>query len=270
MPQNTRRYFEESEDLLEGRSPESYGSEFAALMRSKLGPKYQHLASPEKIGLMGLIGDPKVAWNYAGMNYGRGLETPEHTKAMAKDLAPVLDGGEMPKGKRIFGIGSGANAATYAHELRHENVKDEMRNRVIDLVHGSTSLPAYKKNIQQIYNYITNFDYKLANIPIEEKEKKVLSQLGGYINLEKRQSEIGAINSIIGDGFDGFIKKNLDLNKSGAVGGTMKGKTLPESIIEYRARMPFLNFIGRLEEPKTTKKASGGSIEKTTHDRKII
>lgn len=270
MPPNTRRYFEESNNMLEGRSPESYGSEFAALMRSKLGPNHQYLASPEKIGLMSLIGDPKVAWNYAGMNYGKGLETPENTKEMAKDFSRVLDGREMPKGKRIFGIGSGASPATYAHELRHEDVKNEIRNRVVDLVHGSTSLPAYKDNIQQIYGYITNFDYKLANIPIQEKEKKVLSELMGHIITEKRQSKIGAVNSIIGDGLSGFLEKNFELNKSGAIGGTMKGKTLPGSILEYRAKMPFLNFVGRLEDEKPTKKFTGGNVEKVSYDRKLI
>ena len=271
MPQSTRRYFEESGDLVKGRSPEDYGSvEFQALMRSKLGPAYQHLASPEKLGLISLVGDPKVAWNYSGVNYLRGLETPEKTKSMAEDIAPVLEGKEMPKGKRIFGIGTGGNAGTYSHELRHEDVRNEIENRVADLVHGSTSLPAYKANINSLYKYLTNFDPEKQKVSIDEKEKLVLSKLGGNIVVEKRRSRIGALNSIMGDGFEGFINKNLELNKSGAVGGFLGNKKLPNSIIEYRARMPFLNFVGRLEEPKTTKKASGGSIENTTHNRKLI
>jgi hypothetical protein len=130
-------------------------------------------------------------------------------------------------------------------------------------------LPAYKKNVEQVYGYLTNFDYRKANAPLNEKERFVLEELNPIL---KDEPEFAGIkNHRLSEK---WLEENIKLNKSGAVGGTMKGKKaqfdLPDSILQYRAKMPFLNFVGRLEEPKTTKKASGGSIENTTHDRKII
>ena len=116
---------------------------------------------------------------------------------------------------------------------------------------------------------MTNFDYRKANAPLNEKERFVLEELNPIL---KDEPEFAGIkNHRLSEK---WLEENIKLNKSGAVGGTMKGKKaqfdLPDSILQYRAKMPFLNFVGRLEEPKTTKKASGGSIENTTHDRKII
>ncbi|MFM7856284.1 MAG: hypothetical protein ACKO96_31270, partial [Flammeovirgaceae bacterium] len=67
-----------------------------------------------------------------------------------------------------------------------------------------------------------------------------------------------------------FVQKNIELNKAGAVGGHIGQEKLPEHIIEYRANLPFLNFVGRLGEYETIKKAAGGSVENTTHYRKMI
>jgi len=267
MPKNTRRYFEESEDLLKGRSPESYGSEFAALMRSKLGSPYQHLASPAKLGLVSLVGDPKGDWNAAGVNFLTGLESTKDKQEMETALQPVLEGQPMPEGKRIFGIGRGADARTYAHELRHEDIKGELQNRMLDLIHSSTSLPAYKANVNQVYGYLTDFDPEKKNTPVEEKEKRIFEELNYYLKRAPHDSDLGFFTkAMAGD----WLNKNLEVNKAGAVGAFLDGKKLPNSMLKYRAKLPFLNFIGRLEEPKTAKKASGGSVENTTHDRKII
>jgi len=266
MPQNTRRYFEESENLLRGRTPESYGSEFAAVMRSKLGERFKHLASPEKLGLMSLIGDPRGSWNVAGVNFPTGLDNPKNERLMAEALEPVLEGGSMPKGKRIFGVGRGADAATYAHELRHDKVHDEVTNRMMDLIHGSTSLPAYKANIDKVYDYLSGFDFRKKFDPIEQKEAKVLDFFKRLANEEAQASGVGVSKRIFsGD----WIKKNVELNKAGAVGGFLGQEKLPNSVIEFRAKLPFLNFVGRLGDG-SVKKASGGMIENTTHYRKIL
>ncbi len=54
------------------------------------------------------------------------------------------------------------------------------------------------------------------------------------------------------------------------LGPTMEGKPLPSSIIEYRAKMPFLHFVGRLEDKKPAKKSAGGNVERVSYDRKLI
>lgn len=287
MPQNTRRYFEESGQLLEGRKPES--PEFAALMRSKVGDRFKELVTPQNLGLMALIGDPKERYNYSGLNFPAALDNPDRArKRMENSLGtlvlnrpssvPVLSDGqqELPEGKRIFGLGAGADAGTYAHELRHERIRgDELENRMLDLVHSSTSLPAYKENIVNTFNYmVMNYDGKQAtDIPFHEKEKYVLDGLNYSIKHEAPKSGFTATKP---DGFynvfdNDFLSKNVRLNKAGAVGAFDASKNrLPKDFIDARAKLPFLNFVGRIEEPAPTKKRAGGMIENTTHDRKIL
>jgi len=276
MAQGTKRYFDEAQDLLRGKSPEDYGPEFAAIMRSKLGPRGQGLASPEKLGLMGLIGDPRFSYNIAGRNYvARGSKDKEKlAERILQDFLPFVepdDFKEIKEGKRIFGVGRHANSATYAHELRHENVRNESRNRIHDLVYGSTSLPAYKANLNNVYGYLTNFDFKKQNIPIEEKEKEVLRLLEGQIKQERVDVGVGFLNGLMS--LD-FLNKNIELNKSGAVGGFLDGKKLPNAVIQHRAKMPFLNFVGRLgsseSKEESKRKAVGGNVERVYYDRKLI
>lgn len=269
MPQNTRRYFEESEQLLEGKKPE--GPEFAALMRSKIGGRFKDLVTPERLGMMALIGDPRAQdWSVAGVNFPTGLDNPKNIERMREAVAPVLaeTGQELPKGKRIFGVGSQADAATYAHELRHEAVQDEMYNRVLDFIHGSTSRPAYKTNVDRVYRYLVDFDENaIANTPYADKERKVLDTIKWMAKEEANQNDMGFWNTLLsGD----FVEKNMELNKAGAVGGFLNGEKLPNHVIQYRAKLPFLNFVGSIEDTKSRKKAVGGMVENTTHDRKII
>lgn len=277
MPQNTQRYFEEAEQGLEGRSPES--PEFLALMRSKIGDRFKKSVTPEKIGLAALLGDPKANWNVRGFNSNEIMST----KELEDYAGPVLEGKKPPEGKRIFGVGAGAQPRTWAHEFRHDLIRDEFGNRMLDVMYGSTSLPAYKANIEQVYEHLTSSNpenskkssnerfisyLEALSTPIEEKEKFVLNALkNSYAARHEVDKAIGGFSQIFGKN---YIDKNFELNRSGAVGGTKGSKTLPEDVLEFRSKFPFLNFIGRLEDPTSKKKAAGGAIENTTHDRKII
>ena len=282
MPPNTRRYFEESEQLLKGRSPES--PEFAALMRSKVGGQFQGLVTPERLGVMALVGNPAESnWDTAGIRFG-----PSVGESRIKEfLGPALGDSnqELPKGKRIFGIGSKADAGTYAHELRHESVSGESTNRFFDVIYGSTSLPSYKANIKRAYDYLTDTpEYRKAsfkerwvidNAPLQEKEKLVLDSLKGkaynWILRDAARSEgISLISSFKSADIENFIDRNFKLNKSGAVGATRGGKKLDPVVLEFRSKFPFLNFMGRLEESDLKKKFAGGNVEKVYIERKMI
>lgn len=282
MPPNTRRYFEESEQLLKGRSPES--PEFAALMRSKVGGQFQGLVTPERLGVMALVGNPAESnWDTAGIRFN-----PLASEAQIKEiLGPVLENAnqELPKGKRIFGIGSQADAGTYAHELRHENVGSEAVNRFFDVMYGSTSLPSYKVNIERAYDYLTdtpeyrNASFKerwvIDNAPLQQKEKLVLDTLKGkahnWILKDAAKNEgISIASSFESADIESFIDKNFDLNRSGAVGGFKDNKKLPSNVIEYRSKFPFLNFIGRLKGLDVERKYTGGNVEKVYTERKMI
>lgn len=282
MPPNTRRYFEESEQLLKGRSPES--PEFAALMRSKVGGQFQGLVTPEILGVMALVGNPTESnWSSAGIRFN-----PLASEAQIKEiLGPVLEEAnqEVPKGKRIFGIGSQADVGTYAHELRHESVGSEKTNRFFDVMYGSTSMPSYKANIERAYDYLTDTpEYRNASFqerwvidkaPLQQKEKLVLDALKSKENnwiltdAAKNEGISPAYFSEI-ENIEDFLDRNFKLNKSGAVGGFKGNKKLPSNIIEYRSKFPFLNFIGRLEEPDVKRKYTGGNVEKVYTERKMI
>jgi hypothetical protein len=285
MPQNTRRYFDEAQDLIKGKSPEDYGPEFAGLMRAKIGERFKHLVTPEKLGLMALVGRPEDRFTLRGVNFPTGLDSPENIKEMENYLRPALKSyyydskghfqdwnQKLPKGKRIFGTGAGANAITYAHELRHEDVEDEKQNRMFDLINSST-LPAYKANIENSFNYITRFDKSLSkNTSLADKEKEVIQHFAPRL-LDRRHVEdtnMGDWDRLRGGDLTDAISKNIELNKKGAVGAFIGQEQLPQHVINYRSNFPFLNFVGRLDEYGSTKKAAGGAIENTTHYRKMI
>lgn len=225
MPPSTRRYFEESEDLISGVSPDR--PEFEALIRSKIGGRFKESVTPEKIGLAALIGDPKAKWSLRGFQ-SREILPPEQIKEHA---GPILEGKEPPAGKRIFGVGAGASPRTWAHEFRHDLERNEYNNRMLDVMYGSTSLPAYKANIEKVYEHLTRSDpenrkksfeerYKIHYAPLEEKEKFVLDKLkNSYASGRELNEEMGAFSQIFDEG---YIDKNFKLNRSGAVGGTKK------------------------------------------------
>lgn len=286
MPPNTRRYFEESGQLREGRTPDQ-SREFEALLRSKIGGQYKDLVTPENIGLMALIGRPDFKYNYRGLNYPQGLDSPEETELMRQELSTVLRSAnqELPEGKRIFGLGSDADARLYAHELRHEKVGREYINRLMDLMYSSTSLPAYEDNIKKAYEYFTDNEenrklpfrdrVKIANAPLEEKERFVLDRLKDKDWIfrdaaSNRGEKVSFLSKLKSADAKQFIDKNFDLNRSGAVGGFKDNKKLPSNVIEYRSKFPFLNFIGRLKEPDVERKYTGGNVEKVYTERKMI
>jgi hypothetical protein len=274
MPKGSHRYFEESENLLRGKSPEDYGPEFAALMKSKLGGRFEGLVSPElnKVGLMSLVGNPSQFYDIAGINFS-GNDKDRLINIASETIRPIAQKGDLEKiqeGKRILGIGSGTDIGTYAHELRHEVVNDERKNRVYDLVYGSTSPASYKENLNQVYNYLTNFDFRKQNIPIQEKEKLVLDFIKDEIANERNEAFRFSRPPKEGD----FLGENFKLNKEGAIGGFLNNKKLPKSILNDRSKMPFLNFVGRLgsleSEEENKRKAMGGNVERVSYDRKLI
>lgn len=299
MPPNTRRYFEESENSLTGRSPES--PEFQALIRSKIGERFKESVTPEKIGLAALIGDPRKSRAFLDlMGIPHGFQSPRtlspqeveayiggsslagafsKPEDFSKVGSELLDNRQVPKGKRIFGVGAAADVGTWSHEFRHDSEKNEIANRMMDVIYGSTSLPSYKANVKNVYNYLINSDpantkkpfkerEKMRNAPLGEQEKYVLDRLkNNYIEGETAEAELGYFPRIFN--LD-YIDKNFELNRSGAVGGNKDGKPLPEDILKFRSKLPFLNFIGRLDEPALKKKAVGGNVEKVYIDRKMI
>ena len=285
MPQNTRRYFEELGQSLKGRSPDS--PEFAALLRSKIGKDYQHLVNPETIGLAALMGDPKATpSNLYGLNTGNTPKSlPErikHKLELDEQLGKHFDeikADRPPKTwtetltgkdkKRIFALGNQADPETWAHEFRHEEIKSEDENRIQDLF-NSTSYPDYKNKINMWYNY----GKKAApEVPFNEKEKIVLNELRLNLPLAiQRYMSNQAGKTVSFEDAADLLKTHIDLNRSGAKGAyDSAGKKLDKNFIKARVDIPLLNFIGQgILEPTLKKKASGGSIEKTTHDRKII
>ena len=288
MPQNTRRYFEELGQSLEGRSPDS--PEFAALLRSKIGKEYQHLVNPETVGLAALVGDPKAEpSNLYGVNMGnttkslpkRIKEKLETDKQLGKYFQEVgsdrppqtwLDTITGKPQKRIFALGTQADPETWAHEFRHEEIKHEHENRIQDLL-NSTSYPDYKNKINMWYHHITGSPDK-KKMPFDQQEKFVLDRLRQDLPLAVQaymNKQTG--KSVNYEDADSFVKNNINMNRSGVKGAhDAAGNKLDDFTIKARADIPLLNFIGmgKTSELTPAKKAAGGSVENTTHDRKII
>jgi hypothetical protein len=292
MPQNTRRYFEEAGQSSEGLSPNH--PEFAALMRSKVGSQYQHLVAPERLGLAALIGDPKkLPYDMRGLNmeqvYPSSIKNRikekieldanqklDYQKIGAKSPFPWFEAitGINASGKKLFGFGRGADADVWAHEFRHGDPEQtgEYNNRFEDFA-NSTSIPNYRNKMNNFVNSFFNASaFKKGEKPsIKEREALALDTF--KYNIDRRVEEIIqklGIPRKVGDSED-FLAKNIELNRAGAVGAfDASGKKLDPLFIKARAEMPFLNFVGRLEDPTPKKKADGGMIENTTHDRKIL
>jgi hypothetical protein len=176
MPKNTRRYFEELDQQLKGRAPSS--PEFEALIRSKVGGPFQRIVSPETVAASELIGSAGEEFPFArlrGRNYPEGVSSKKIANSLNQELGffgpQVEQVSKLPEGKRIFGMGRHARPDVWSHEYRHEQIGDERKNRMYDVVYGSTSLPAYKTNIEQVYEYLmfTNDDFK--KLPFEEKQE---------------------------------------------------------------------------------------------------
>ena len=259
VSRNTQRYFEEKGQALRGSEPT--GIEREAQIRSKIGPEYRELVD-KNIGEAAMIGLPTTdMWSAKGVNFPEAGQTEEElSRYIKKTLSPILReaGTESPpKGKRIFGIGRNAVPQIYAHELRHEEIEDEERNRAMDLVNAG-SRPAYEDGVDSLYSYYMSRDpmyrqgsfgeqYFLRDrIPFEDKERYVLNKSAPVLNyyLRKETPFFGREEA------DRFIQDNYNLNALGAKGAFKDGgKKLAKERIEQRARYPFLNFVGRENMP---------------------
>lgn len=277
MSKNTRRYFEELDKQLKGRAPGS--PEFEALVRSKIGGQFQDLASPEIIAQSELIGAPEqnVYSAYRGMNYDP-RRSPEQVKQNLRKH--VRDRGldaqieALPDEKRIFALGKQANPKIWSHEFRHERVDDETLNRYYDLIYGSTSLPAYRANIKDLYVKLILDSPDFRKLPYEEQlgiargltlkdmENYVLDKLDkrDLVDFALRKEKIPVSAALLADFKDmlankNFVARNVEANQT-----ITRTEDLPYDMIQARARLPFLNFVGKLKEP--VKKSTGGSVTK--------
>ena len=290
MPQ-TKRYFEELDKQAEGRSPESFGME--AILRSKIGGQFQNLVTPENLKKMYMLGRPDAYSYYSGVNARPMIEkgrTPTQVASkITKDFSSALQDGErVPEGKTIIGVGQNANPNTFTHELRHEKSwsfnpeKDELINRFYDLMYGSTSYPAYTSNLRRVYDAAIREDpefYKGTEDADYARRRKMAwgasdKDREAYIlkhpflkDLLSPAKEDVSLPTIAKNVFSDIVDKNYQINSSRPY---IKTEDLPKDAIELRSKFPFLNFVGKVEEPESKKKSTGGTIENTTHDRKII
>ena len=252
----TRRYFEERGMQLSGSPPD--GIEREAQIRAKMGPEYVDLVE-KNIGVTGMVGDPKDAFDTRGINFSPASSPQSMRKVLGPELSASKDK-TLPEGKRIFGIARHATPQIYAHEIRHEVVKDEEQNRMLDLVNAG-SRPAYQDRVDLLYDFYMAKDplytegsdtkkWYLGNkILFEDKEQYVLNKvapvLGEYLTKEAPSKE-GSSKDV----GKNTLRSNYNLNAMGAIGAYREsGEQLEKSVIEQRARYPFLNFIGRENMP---------------------
>lgn len=277
VPKNTRRYFEELDKQLKGRAPGS--PEFEALIRSKIGGQFQELVSPETVSKAALLGVPEqnLYSAYGGMNYPANVP-PEKVKESVKNrvagrgLEAQVEA--LPDEKRIFALGTRGNPKVWAHEFRHERVSDETPNRYYDFFYGSTSLPAYQANLKGLYETMLVNSPDFKKLPYEEKmaiaygvspkdmEAYVLEKIdkGEFAGFAARKENIPFSAAFLSDIKDmlsdkSFVTRNAEANKT-----TRRTEDLPYDMIQARSRLPFLNFVGKLDEP--VKKGRGGSVTK--------
>jgi len=279
MSKNTRRYFEELDQQTKGRAPGS--PEFEALVRSKIGGQFERHVSPQTIQASSLIGPADYNFptsRIAGVNFLEEKTPKERQQYLSRRIGvSPAELSSIPEGKRIFGVGRYAGPDMWAHEYRHESVSNERANRLFDVVYGSTSLPAYKTNIEGVYQYLlqTSDDYRrlpeedkyaLRNLSLPDKEDFVLDKIRkSYIVHDAQQREdipfsaslLSTLKDVFteGDMFDRSKRLNKEVQRT---------EDLPYDIIQMRAKLPFLNFVGRLAEP--VKKAKGDSIAKSHGD----
>ena len=176
-------------------------------------------------------------------------------------------------------MGRQANPNVWSHEFRHENVNDaryfdgEVANRLFDVLYGSTSLPAYKSNVEQAYRFILRNSDDYTKLPFEEREALnavslkdqedfVLTRLKGLLSEENLQRENVSTSSRMLNALKNTFSKNLlertrELNQS-----VRRTEELPKEAIELRSKLPFLNFVGKLEEYENPVKRASGSPSK--------
>lgn len=290
MPINPRQYFSEIEEASGPLDPSH--PEFDARVRARMGPEFADLFNPAEKAQSMVVGDPTAEYTTLGINFRPDtpierirevLEPVTHeTRTWSRDF-PERKPQVIPKGKRIFGLGAGATPQTWAHEYRHNrlypgNTLDdaETLNRVYDILYSSTSLPAYRNQIRKahraFFEWAPDLSFEdrmtLRQLPDADKEERVLHMVA--TRTDHRSSLDVPFLSALRSAFRGsealpknpnnVIRYNYELNKKGAVGGFLGKEQLPSDVIDYRARYPFLNFIGRLGND-VEKYAEGGEVQ---------
>jgi len=278
MPsRNTRRYFEELDKQLKGRSPTS--PEFEALLRSKIGGQFQELVTPENLEKMYLLGRPEEYNPYSGVNAREFVEagrTPAQIATMLeKDFSSVLREGErVPEGKTVIGIGRSANPNVFTHELRHElefssdKLENEVKNRFYDLIYGSTSYPAYLTNVRRVHEAALHLDpeFKRGKTDADFARRRQMSWYSSDKEKENYVLKSPYLRELLSPGKEGvslpsrarnlfsdIVNKNYELNVSGA---NTRTENLPKDAIELRSKFPFLNFVGSVEDSRKARKDS--------------
>ena len=289
--------------------------EFEAKVKANLDPQYHSLVHKE---VAGNIGKPQSIYSTLGVNFP-GVPAPANLRQRAYQYGsdnPVDEAKLKDPTKHVFGIGAGATAQTFAHEFQHDKIPDEFANRR-KLVLSSSSPEHYWRNINDTYNYHvlrndTRYDPKTKkrvayqnSDPFSAKEKTVLDTLslsGNEWNMLDLHHQTNSSWEAGEDSPKLWAHHPLDYLR-GDVVETSKGR-LPRTMLEERAKYPYLNFVGTNPGPVTSgypddnggpnsqgdlkiqydpardsRPASqrpaptykhGGAIERTTHDRKIL
>mgnify|MGYP003325193054 CR=1 FL=1 len=293
--------------------------EFEAKVRSNIPDAYRYLVDKNKAAG---IKDPTKMYSTLGLNVSDADVFHRLTQfdSLSKDDVKKLS----DESKHVYGIGLGASPLVYAHEFQHDKIDDEFNNRLA-LLTASNSPESYWHNINDVYNwYVMNrathsekdpktgkhIPYKNSD-PFKQKEEAVLNSLNAYF----RARDMNGAENILGKGnyppntdLHREVNQNWDAGKDpprlwttypmdylkGNTRETSKG-VLPRTMIEERAKFPYLNFVGSDPGPITSGYREsgkelrvqydpehdprpkdqrpykrGGSVERTTRDRKIL
>lgn len=247
MPKGSHNYFKQIDPW--GGRVSVDDPEFEAQVRAKIGDPYKDLVNK---ALAQNVGSETGIRSLLGVNLTKTPEkdrkTPDYTGAPGAFLS-------FDQKKPIIGVGAGASPQTFAHEFRHNVEHDEYRNRLYDLMY-SNSPTQYAANLEFAYNRIAEPGKRVKSLA--DKEKYVLAHL---YNLPE----------------DIDINKHIKINQGDTPFTFSKTTELgyprgaaSKAAIKERVQYPFLNFVGLKDLPDPAKYKAGGSIENTTHDRKLI
>jgi hypothetical protein len=189
MPKGSPKYFAQM-DPYGGRI--SVGKpEFPAQVRAKLGTEYEHLVDEETKKTAKNVFSPKAKMKYLGVNVSKNPK--DEISQIKQEFVSSASGKIDPKQYKdailnnsvtILGLGAGASPNTFAHEFRHNVIKDEIQNRIED-VKSSNSPAQYHANVTSLYNhyYYYNQGYSISEldkIPFAEKEEFFLDNEPSY------------------------------------------------------------------------------------------
>jgi hypothetical protein len=215
--------------------------ELAAKVRAKIGAPYRDLVDPSVAAFV----NPGHSYSLLGVNSHRVPDDKRDDFALRMSMglgqinANSYNDFLNPK-KHVYGIGNGASPQTMGHEYRHDKIKDESANRLMDLVH-SNSRAQYTNSLQSLYEDL--YGKKDENMALKDKEKKVmdvmslsLSDMGLHNNLLNTHADINRGES------QGYMAHPIEY-LTGDTQETSAGK-LPKTVVSQRSQFPFLNFIG--------------------------